>query len=76
MQTCCHWNCQKDVEFQIDTVRTLHDGKVQFAGPDPLSDYSYACVDHVGAMLGWQIDAPKTEEIYWTIRRFDPKKPG
>ena len=59
---CCEQTCKKPAEYQIITVR---DGGM--AGPDPYSDYTDACTDHVGALLGYQPDAVRPEEIYWHV---------
>ena len=61
---CCEPECELDAEYQILTVR---DGG-GVAGPDPYSDETHACIDHVGGLLGCQPDAKSPNEIYWQVR--------
>lgn len=67
VQSCCFVGCGKQASFQIVAHRI--DGRC--AGPDPYSDDTFACVDHVGALLGWQPNAVDTEEIQWTVTQWD-----
>lgn len=60
--TCCHLECGKPAEYTIHTVR-----RVGIAGPDPYSDETHACTDHVGALLGHQPDARNPQEIFWEV---------
>lgn len=65
---CCHLGCPKDAEFEILNLRP--NGKLgELAGPDPYSDYTHACEEHVGNLLGWQPNASSPDEIYWKVTR-------
>ena len=63
MQKCCFVGCDKPSEFEINARRP--DGT--FAGPDPYSDDTFACEEHVGALLGWQPEAENTDTIEWVV---------
>lgn len=68
--TCGHKGlipCEAEAEFEIVTVRSTMVGTV-LGGPDPYSDYTYACSDHVGALFSYQPDASEPENIYWHVR--------
>lgn len=59
---CCFIPCEADADFAIHSMR---DGSI--AGPAPYSDEVHACESHVGALLGYQPNAEKPEEIYWQV---------
>lgn len=73
---CCFPNCGKDATFRILTERKTNAAFGLMAGPDPYSDDTDACKDHVGELLGWQPDAANTNEIYWTVHQFPDGLPG
>lgn len=61
---CCQVGCDKYPAFDILAVRS--DG---IAGPCPYSDDTMACEEHVGTLLGYQVDAERPREIYWEVQR-------
>ena len=70
-------HCGKDAEFEILAVRATGASPfVGVAGPDPYSDLTYACEDHVGALLGHQPDAVEPEWIYWKVRELHESEKG
>lgn len=56
---CCELTCGSDAEVRIVTMN---------GGPDPYSDVTDSCLDHVGALLGHQPDAVRPEAVYWEVR--------
>ena len=65
-------NCLNRAVFHIVTNRPNNRG----GGPDHYSDDTYACVEHVGALLGWQQDTREpTGEIFWTVLQIEPIAP-
>jgi hypothetical protein len=60
---CCFVGCGKDAEYELWAVRSQG-----IAGPDPYSDNTDACEEHVGPLLSYQPDAERPEEIYWEVR--------
>lgn len=63
---CCFVGCNNQAEFIITARRS--DGS--YAGPDPYSDDTLACENHVGQLLGWQPDAENTDEIEWVVQQW------
>lgn len=69
---CCfigEYECEAEAEFQVLALRQAPEWPFPLAaGPDPLSDDTDACREHVGALLGWQPEATETNRIYWEVR--------
>ena len=64
---CCHIGCFKAAEFTIHAIRPFG----ETAGPDHYADDTLACKEHVGQLLGHQLEAKDADEIYWAVFRLD-----
>lgn len=62
-------NCENLACFTIYTLR-FGGG---LGGPDPYSDETHSCEQHVGKLMGWQPEAKDTSEIYWEVRQGVPE---
>lgn len=58
-------SCGEVAAFEVFATRGAVRG---IAGPDIYSDTTYACEAHVGALLGYQPEAARPEEIFWQVR--------
>lgn len=77
--TCCHLapvgdgklvvvSCGRDAEYEL----------VDLGGNnyDPATDTTYACEEHVGAMLSHAVDLPEDAPDEWRVRALDPSEVG
>jgi hypothetical protein len=56
-------HCPNDAVVE---VRTQRSGEA-IAGPDPFADFTDACIDHVGALLGHQPEMLRPDEVEWLV---------